>query len=359
MQEKLNHKKKKGLRMAGTNKVKSRKREEEYHFARYQTTIIASVTILLIVVLFILSRNGTAKQHPGMDDNDEGLSVISNRSLLATVNDEPIYMDEVSRLYSTLPPAEQTNETLQQAFDTVVNNKLLVQDARSRGITVSEADVNNTLNSIMRQSNLTDQILKDRLAAIGLTNTDFRNEIKETLILKLEIEYIWSMVQPPTEEHIRSYFDLNWQNITSIPKAKIRQLMITANSSNSKEKLEYIRTIAIELNITDFCILVSKYSEDRDSISRCGVYDFQKGELLPEFEDVVLIAPKGSIIIVPTRLGYHLVEVLERYPARQLSFEEARDAIGSQLLNAKRQTLLTNYINELRKKATIVSAQEN
>ncbi|MFH0869804.1 MAG: SurA N-terminal domain-containing protein [archaeon] len=347
--------------MAEKRRTKSKKKEEADHFARYQTTIIASVTILLIVVLFILSRSGIKEQRQGIDDNDAGLSATtSNRSLLATVNDEPIYMDEVSRLYSTLPPAQQNNETLQQAFDTVVNNKLLIQDAKSRGIDAAEADADNTIDSMMKQGNFTQATLIERLAAIGLTITDFRNEIRETLVLKQEIEYLWTMVQPPSDEQIRSYYNDNKANITSIPKAKVRQLLIKANSSNSEEKLNKIKAIADELNKTDFCALVTRYSEDVDDVvARCGVYEFQKGELVPEFEDVALLAPKGSIIIVPTRLGYHLVEMLERTPAAQLSFEETKEAIASQLLSAKRQTLLTGYINELRKKATIVSAQGN
>lgn len=349
--------------------IKSRKKEEKDHLARYQTTIIASVAILLVVVLFILSRNQANEyKAPGSSLSvTAGASQANNRSLLATVNGDPIYLDEVSRLYSTLPAAQQTNETLQQAFDTVVNNKLLVQDAKSRGITIAEADVDNTLDAMMQQNNLSEAMLKDRLAAIGLTTVNLRDDIRETLILKSEVEYLWSKVQPITEEEIRSYYDLNRQNITSIPRAKIRQLLISANSSNADEKLAEIRSIANELNDTntsnagktDFCALVTRYSDDKDSIAQCGVYDFQKGSLLPEFEDVVLLAPKGSIIIVPTRLGFHLVEVLERTPAVQLSFNETREAIGNQLLGAKRQTMLTGYINDLRKNASIVSAQGN
>jgi parvulin-like peptidyl-prolyl isomerase len=334
------------------------KEDEEDHFIKYQTTIIVSVVVLLLLVIFILSRSRIG-EHEYADGQaaDPDRTSSSSRSLLATVNGDPIYLDEVSRLYSTLPPAEQTNETLQQAFDTVVNNKLLAQDATSRGVKVSGSEIENTLKSITSMSNISEQALIERLASIGITIDDLRDEIKETLLLQAEIEYVWSQAQPPTEEQVMAYYEANRQNMTSIPKAKIRQIMITTNSTNKDERLDYISLISEALNRSDFCDLVTRYSEDKESVPRCGLYEFQQGELLPEFEEVVLIAPKGSILIIPTRIGYHLVEVLESEPARQLSLGEAKESIASQLLNARRQSALTGFINELRGKAIIVSAR--
>lgn len=122
-----------------------------------------------------------------------------------------------------------------------------------------------------------------------------------------------------------------------------------------EQKKEVPITIADLFNGTNFCELVSKYSENTISVPRFGLYDFQQGQLLPEFEQVVFSSEIGSTKIIQTKIGYHIVQIVNVTLPRQLSFEEAKQGIGNYLVLINQQAVLNQYIQNLRAQAEIIS----
>jgi parvulin-like peptidyl-prolyl isomerase len=120
-------------------------------------------------------------------------------------------------------------------------------------------------------------------------------------------------------------------------------------------KLEEIKTVANLLNSSNFCDLVKRYSEDAATVDKCGAYQFTQGQLLSEFESAVFNSTIGSTNILQTRLGYHIVEIINVTKPVQMSFEESKAKINDYFLLANKQTALNNYIKQLREKAKIVS----
>ena len=277
------------------------------------------------------------------------------QNLLATINGEPVYMQEVVAVYNNIPAEMRTNTSLQESLNQVINNKLLLQDAAKKGIRVKEEDVNNAINAFLTNNGLTLEQLQQSLANSGSSIEAFRDSIRNSLLIQLEINDITKSVGAPSQNDLRDYYDANKQSFATIPSAVTRQILIYANESNQATKLEVIRAIASMLNRTNFCELVSKYSEDLVSVPRCGLYSFQQGQLLPEYEEVVFNSEPGSTKIIQTRLGYHIVEVVNVTLPRQLSFEEVKDDISNFLVLSNKQALLNQYTQKLRQEADIVS----
>lgn len=277
------------------------------------------------------------------------------QNLLATINGEPVYLDEVNAIYNNIPENQRTNTSMQESLDQVINNKLLLQDAVSKGLTVNEPDVDNSINTFMANNGLTLEQLEENLAAGGSSIADFRNTIRNTLLLQAEINEITKDAATPTEEEIRTYFDANQENLMTIPSGSARQLLVYANESNQEPKLEYVKAIADQFNGTNFCELVNKYSEDTLSVSRCGLYDFQQGQLLPEFEEFVFKSEPGATNIIQTRLGFHIIQVVNVSLSRPVIYEESKDSISNLLLLINQQNMLTKYIQTLKEQAEIIS----
>ena len=62
------------------------------------------------------------------------------------------------------------------------------------------------------------------------------------------------------------------------------------------------------------------------------------------FSPEVQVAPGLHPRLVHTRFGLHIIEILERNPGRQLSFDEVKTSVKQQLLHKSRATALKQYM---------------
>jgi len=324
---------------------------DEYYFAQVDN-VVTKKSLLFI----INTKNG--KTECAIDRSVPANTTVNQalgQNILATINEEPIYNEEVLAVYNNIPVASRTNTSLQESLDQVISNKLLMQDAAIKGLVVKEGEIDNAINTFMTNNGLTLQQLEERLASVGSSMNVFRNNTRNNLLLQNEISEITKNALVPTDTDVQKYYDGNKQAFVTKANAKTRQLLIYANESNDAEKLAQIKGIGTMINATNFCELVSLYSQDNVSISRCGQYDFEEGQLLPEYEQVVFSSEPGSTKITKTRLGYHIIDIINVALAQQLSFAQAKNSIANYLLLKNKQDLLSQYIISLRQQAKIVS----
>jgi peptidyl-prolyl cis-trans isomerase D len=103
-------------------------------------------------------------------------------------------------------------------------------------------------------------------------------------------------------------------------KLKARHILLSAPKADSA-KVAIVRKTADSLlafiNKDNFAEYVSRFSEDPGSKDKGGVYeDFMDYEMVPEFSDFAANKPIGSIGVVQTDYGFHIMEAMERTPVR-------------------------------------------
>lgn len=97
---------------------------------------------------------------------------------------------------------------------------------------------------------------------------------------------------------------------------KVRHILISAQKGDTK-KIASAKKLADSLvkvvNASNFEEFVKKYSEDPGSKDKGGVYeDFMDYEMVTPFSDFAKSKPVGSIGVVQTDFGFHIMEVLDR-----------------------------------------------
>jgi peptidyl-prolyl cis-trans isomerase D len=97
---------------------------------------------------------------------------------------------------------------------------------------------------------------------------------------------------------------------------KVRHILISAPKGDTK-KIASAKKLADSLvkvvNATNFEEFVKKYSEDPGSKDKGGVYeDFMDYEMVTPFSDFAKSKPVGTIGVVQTDFGFHIMEVLDR-----------------------------------------------
>jgi parvulin-like peptidyl-prolyl isomerase len=81
---------------------------------------------------------------------------------------------------------------------------------------------------------------------------------------------------------------------------------------------------------------------------------FERGQLPPELEAAAFALPQGGTSEpVETPLGYHVLRVESRQPAREIPFEEARERIREQLVREKRTAAERAFAADLMARARV------
>jgi parvulin-like peptidyl-prolyl isomerase len=113
-----------------------------------------------------------------------------------------------------------------------------------------------------------------------------------------------------------------------------------------------------------FAAVAKKFSQGTNAWEG-GQHDWtRKGSLVSEVLDKAIFSLpvfRLSPILTDDR-GFHIIRVLEREDARQISFEEAQDGIRKKLQEQHREREVQDYLNELREKTyvwTIFDDAEN
>lgn len=103
-------------------------------------------------------------------------------------------------------------------------------------------------------------------------------------------------------------------------RLKVRHILLSATKSDSA-KVKVVEKKADSLlaliNKDNFEEYVTRFSEDPGSKDKGGVYEnFLDYEMVPEFSKFATDKPVGSIGVVQTDYGFHIMEVLEKTPVK-------------------------------------------
>lgn len=234
--------------------------------------------------------------------------------LAALVNNEPImladYEHQVARYIASMTSAGQDPATAEgQAalesgriwvLDVMIDQRLIVQAALAAGITVSDADLDTTIQGL--QAEVGEESFKQWLENEGMTLEDMRATLRNEMLATRMSNQIAEQV-PTRAEHVQA------RHILVATEAEAQQILGQLQAGG------------------DFGALAGVYSQDlstRDSGGDLGY--FPRGVLTaPEVEAVAFELQPGQISgIVPSALGYHLIQVVTRVPDMEITPENMR-----------------------------------
>jgi len=309
---------------------------------------IGVLAAILIIALILILLPGKTQPTTGNE---------TSNSVAATVNGEPIYLQDVLREYNSINPMIKSMYSVESVLNKSIDDLLLYQEAKNLGFTVKPEEVQSEIDAIKAQNNLTDATLVKALEQQNLTLDDAKLVIEKNLMITRMLNETVLQNITVTEDDIQKYYLLNTNKFQVPEKVTVQHILITigpnATDNESKAKIEQIQS---ELTATNFCDLVTKYSEDTGSVNNCGKYTFARGDFNnPEFENPSFDLKIGETTIVKTVFGYHLIKKLESIPASVMNLSNVSDQINTTLHDDAAQIKFDALINNLRAKATIIN----
>jgi parvulin-like peptidyl-prolyl isomerase len=233
----------------------------------------------------------------------------------ALVNGEPVYLADYERKlgqYEASLPAQgidpnspEGQEKLAWArtyvLDVMIEQVLTEQAAAAAGVFVSDEEVDAYMQ-LMVEENGGQEAFEAKLAEWGETYDDAWREVRAELIGMAMTQRIVESV-PTTAEHVHA-----------------RHILV--------DTLQEAERIHAQLQAgADFATLAREHSQDPNTSETGGDLGFFPRGILtaPEVEEAAFALQPGQFSdVVASVLGYHIVQVVERDPAREVGPENLR-----------------------------------
>lgn len=243
-------------------------------------------------------------------------------------------------------------------LEQLITNKLLVQEAKSRNLKVSDQEMNNIfdqqINALKQQNKLNEEQLEKAIQQQGFESMEeyknlfFENNMNGFLINKLREEIVNKV--KVSEQEVKEYYQNNQEQFESEAQKKVSHILFD-QEDKAKEILAEIKAGA------DFAEMAKKHSTGptSDKGGNLGFISANERGLDKTFRDAAMKLEVGEITKEPvkTQFGFHLIKVTDQREAGVVNFEEVKTQIKNNLKNQKKSQAFQDFVENLRENAEI------
>ena len=285
----------------------------------------------------------------------DGIAAIVNNDII-TISElnEKLKPYKQKILDSPLSPKEKEKQFIKiknQILEKLIDDKLIEQFGKKLGYKVTDKEVDDVINNILRSNGVTLEELKQTLRENGISFDAYKRNLKrEILVARVVNSYVRKNIKIP-EKEIDEYIDKHFK-IDEDTEYHLQQILfLKKNLSKDKEKIKKVLNFLKEK--MPFSKVAKLYSEGPFRNEGGDLGFFKKSELLPEIRKAVSNMKIGEIKVVKTRLGVHIIKLVDIKSKKQklsLLRKRAEQELKDKLFNKK----LQQWIKELRQQALII-----
>lgn len=263
---------------------------------------VAPPIVLLAIALGLVASIACERRTVGRSGDDPG-------PVVARVNGQPLYRRDLDAYLPEEAYAGITSEESKTYFDRWVTTQLLYEAALRSGLDVSR-DIEWKLEQY-RKDMVADRLVQDVLR-------------KHAIV---------------TRDEVMAYYKIHKDEFNL--EVRVSHIL-TNNIEDAEEAKEMLKT-------RPFSWVARKLSVDKHTGSGGDLGYLSKGNMLPEFENVVFKMRVGEVSdIIESEFGYHIVKLTDvRAALNELPFETVAPEISRQLLLAKRAAVYDSLITTL------------
>jgi peptidyl-prolyl cis-trans isomerase SurA len=283
--------------------------------------------------------------------------------VVATVNNDAIFLSDLrSRAVPFLPQiAEAPTETermarLKELYDELltflIDEKLIRQLARESGIRVTDADVDNAIENLRLQNNLTEEQFAQALEQQGFTETQYRTDLKRQLLrLKVMNQRVRSRVNI-TEEEVRARYEEKARATGNEIRLKVAHILLPVEEDSTATAVAAVRQEAADLRTE---LTPENFRVRADELGGGDLGWLSPGDLPSELEESLSRLQAGEIS-QPIRgsTGFHIFFVEDRQVGSNFpTFDEMKQGLYRDMLDSAMQKQEKVFLDEVRRKAVI------
>lgn len=238
-----------------------------------------------------------------------------------------------NKVYAKVGEKEITDQDIQMLLSSIgPQNAQQFQGEQGKKNIVSEL-INQELMYIDAKNNKID------------TDEEFQKEVekvKESLLKQYAVKKLVSKITVAEEEK-KEFYENNKEMFIEGDKARASHILV-----KTEEKARELLGKIMKGN--KFEDLAKEESECPSKDNGGDLGEFQRGNMVPEFEEATFAMKKGEISEpVKTQFGYHIIKLIDKQEKREKSYEEVSEEIEKRILGNKQMATYFKKIEELKK----------
>lgn len=253
----------------------------------------------------------------GEDETEPASRIEGDSEVVATYGDKQLTLEEFTIEADKLPPQVKpmlsSPDRRRQYLENLIVSRLLVEDARSKGLNEQE-DIRKQVKE-MENRLLLQKVYKDLQAAVTVTDEDVAAEYNA--------------------------------NPEAYSTAEIRTShILVEDPATAREVLA-----KVEKNPDAFADLAKQYSKDTATAAKGGDLGFfGRGRMVPDFEEAAfaLETPGEISEIVKSPFGYHIIKLTEKKAGETKPLDQVKEQIRLSLLQKRQRESMEAHIDALK-----------
>ena len=214
-----------------------------------------------------------------------------------------------------------------QVLEAMISDSLLLQEANRRGIKITDSQLNQTMQSIARQNNLSLSDYRKLLIADGLDYDRYRETVRRELaITTLQRQYSQRNASVSDSE-VDDFIERSDDDGANF-EYRLSHILIALPDAASPEQVDAANQVANEILARldlgeEFDQLANTYSAG-DTALQGGDLGWRKKAEIPSLftEQVLAMEPGGHAGPIRSASGFHIVHLKERRDVEQVISEQ-------------------------------------
>lgn len=262
-----------------------------------------------------------------------------------------------------LPPGpardQARGKALRAAFDAVLAERLVESEARTLGIEVTEAQIDGAIEDVKKRNNLSDDMLRQALASEGLTLQAYRARLRKDFENHMLIAAKVQNRVKVSDDDVKNYFQSHPAEFSGEEQVKLRIILFTLPAgAGAIEEARAKASGEVALSRLeageDFAELAKQVSQGPGAASGGDLGWVRKGTMPVDLERMAFATPTGKHSgLVRARTGWIILKVEDRRVANAPALADVKDRIREKLSMQQAETYRKQYIDELKREATI------
>ena len=299
------------------------------------------------------------------EDNTGDEKETSGKTV-AVVNDEKITDEELLSEYNSFfivsgyPEMYKSIITLKKYVNQSIVEHLLMQEAESQGLSVSDEEVNQLLENYLKNKGQSMEEFESSIEKKDVELKDVKDFFRRNILTSKLLNKTVPQIEV-SEEDISTYYEENIDQFTTPEQVNTSHILICHENSTrcasnlTKEEAEAkAEEVKDMLDEEDFAELAKEHSNGPSASKGGNLGMVQKGAMVPEFEEAAFGLEAGEVTgPVETQFGQHIIKVHEKTEESVKDLEEVREQIRQALTSQKQREKVQEYLEELKADAEI------
>ena len=287
--------------------------------------------------------------------------------IVAVVNDEVITQSELEE--SMIPfvadyrvryveqelSDKKMKEAREDALNRLIEEKLILQEAKKRDIKIEEADIEERIQEVRERFSSEDEFSK-AIEESGITLAKLKEKYKEQLMMRDLVSGIINSRVNITPTQIAAYYHGHIKSFSTPKMYRFKVLLLKPTEERTPQQTEELSLQVLEKVKAgeDFDLLVKQYSKG-PYIDKGGDMGYMaEGSIIKEIEDELARMQPGEMSgIIKTQTGFNIVKFIDKKEAGTKSLSEVNDIIKKRLFQREAELTLREFVNKLKEDAYI------